>query len=350
MAIARPNFANLASMRAEAPVANSNNVALAKELPPRFFDALSLYARPASTRLNSATAPDSPGSTTPQTTAASADSESVIHPLLFVESCMRCIRMQLLLLFRQGIWDAETVGTLVEPPTTAWPAPSSSEIFRFSLSAPIKRPDIETTILLAYTQLSSPSMKRVDRVRFLEAISQIYYVLHMYRRRAIVVRELSVLLAVVPPESKAPHGHSAPTDIGTDREDAPVVRSRRQVVGADKILDLISQACTVYGLPAHKYKQTAEVHHKPQPSVLPSAALEAILQECFARFGWTELQYAMLKEAMRIAEIIPGESLPGVLLQVSLISGQTMVGIYILRFWPFVKFWKLSQSGSSAIT
>lgn len=288
------------SLRAEAPNPAATNSTLAKELPTRYSEALSLYVRASPSNRNSASVGSDNQSTTQLTISMQTDADTVVHPLLYIESCMRCLRLQLILLLRGGIWDSKTLGLLMGSSSLPWPQLSATELFRQTVQGNVTRADAEASITLAYGQTSSPSLRSQDRLRYLEGISHIYEVLHLRRRRAVIEREISVLLSTEVAQEEA---QASEMDLAADisiNQNAASVKSHGNAEGAEKVLSLINHACQVYGLPEAKHESEVGA------SFLPPSSLMIILDTVFERYGWLELQHALLKEAIRICKRLPG--------------------------------------------
>lgn len=281
------------------PLPPINNAALAKELPPRYNDALLLYTRLAVPNRSSAFASSESQAAVNASGIATAEPEAIIHPLLYIESCMRCLRMQLALLPRGDVWDDTTVNLLIGS-TTSWPRLSASHLFERTLHGSVTRSDIEATIQLAYSQCRSPTLRRQDRVQFLESITEVYDALHLPRRKAIITRELAANLSTEVAQEEDFEGEM---DLAGDISSLPrptIVKSRGQVAGSERVIHLLRNVCLAYSLPDPSEET------KKSPSTFPSETLLDILNTIFESFGWLELQYALIKETIRISEALPG--------------------------------------------
>lgn len=263
------------------------------------MDALALYTRPAPPAGKPSNSNGTDGTLTPQILAA--EPEIVIHPVLYVESCMRCLRMQLALLLRGPTWDAATASLLVGK-TSIWPRPSAIDLLGRTLSGPVSKADIQSTIALAYSQLRSTSLRLEDRQQGLEAIIQIYDALHLSRRKAAIQRELAVMMST---DVTIERIQAAEMDLAGDVSAIAAevtARSRKQMGAKEEVLDALESTYRIYGLP------NATDEGKNIPSFLPPQSIRCLLETVFERFGWLEIQYALVREGARMSELLPGTS------------------------------------------
>lgn len=212
--------------------------------------------------------------------------------------------MQLLVFLRADLWDGMTVGILVGSASLAWPQLSSTELFRQSLLGSTARTDVETTILMAYAQISSPSLQTQDKLRFLHSIAQAYDTLHLPRKKAVILRQLALVSSTeVAQEENKPVEMDLATDAG-DFRGATIVKSGSQASGAADVLDMLRRAYQIYALPNPFEEESLRA------SFVPPEELALVFERIFAHYGWLELQHALVKEAVRVCELLPGKLVP----------------------------------------
>lgn len=207
--------------------------------------------------------------------------------------------MQLALLFRGNAWDAVTANMLIGN-SSKWPEPSAIDLFKRGLYATVTRSDAGATILLAYSQSRSSSLRKEDRIQALEVIAHVYDALHLPRRKATILREIAAIVSTDIARSEV---QAMEMDLAADAsavQGATAVMSKGDAEGSAKVFDIMRSVCRTYGLP----DPLEEASNKP--SVLPSESISVLLNTIFERFGWLELQYALVKEAIRVSEVRQG--------------------------------------------
>lgn len=208
--------------------------------------------------------------------------------------------MQLALLLRGGSWDGVTASLLVSK-TSLWPRPSAIDLLGRTLPAGVSKADAQLTIMLAYSQMRSTSLRREDRIQYLEAIIQVYDALHLIRRKAAIQRELAVLVSTGVTTEKV---QATEMDLAADvttLQPAPTRKLEGHLTGNEKVIETLQSVCRAYGLP------DATNERNCTPSVLPSKNVMSLLETVFNHFGWLEIQYAIVREGVRVSDLLPGE-------------------------------------------
>lgn len=173
-----------------------------------------------------------------------------------------------------------------------------------------------------------------ERLAILETMAGIYACLGYKRKEAYVLREVLgciMDLLVCGREENRSSPRSSPGvggpglgirgvnfgDGNANTEQGSVgIRHNDNVEGNDSILKLLKYVCKVLGIDLEAVKlveadssgpSTAEKENgKKMDSVLPLEADDDVLDSSHAVYGWPELQIGVIREAIAVAESLPG--------------------------------------------
>lgn len=179
------------------------------------------------------------------------------------------------------------------------------------------------------TQAHGPWLLHLDsreRISILEAISSVYGALHYRRKEAYVLREVlgSIMDLVVCGREEA--GGSRVNGAGLGLHGVNVggtaakgfvgIRENDSTEGNDSVLRIVKYVCRVHGVnlesvklfdaSGRAYSRNKEANNGPDS---PLDLLDEEEEEILASldpFGWPELQIGIIREAIAVAEALPG--------------------------------------------
>lgn len=268
------------------------------------------------------------------------------HPLVYVEACIRCAAFLLAVYEAHGSIP-QALERLVSPPTAA-PSTSSTSLSsaeqarraRFAALSPSNTVP-RSTIALWLSQAYSPHLALLSlppRLRLTAEIASLFGRIGYRRKEASVLRELAALcaegVAGKSIEVFAPSGHSPipeepregvngtpaivngfkPADAAS-RPDLPrtktfdrggsIVRTMSDPAGNESIVRIVEKVCEAFGIQVVPRSQREEVG---KLSIIQGRTVE-IMESGNGSFGWPSLQIGVLKDAIGIAEALPGASI-----------------------------------------
>ena len=272
------------------------------------------------------------------------------HPLIYAESCLRCARF-LLAVWEAGGWIEKALERLILPPpklrgeskTSAQQA-DKARLTSLAPSNTVPRSTIALWVSMAYSpQLSLLSLPQ--RLRILGEVSSIFGRIGYLRKESFVLREVAALcgegvagkgIEVFPAEVTKP----APPTIVEESEDlgdvsgqsitrsttplsrstvslvsaisivtpertASIVRTTSDTAGNESIIRVAEKVCEAFGIEV--VPRVTKENSQKRKSILQGGAVEASL-DGKGRFGWQALQVGVLRDAISIAEALPGSS------------------------------------------
>ena len=307
----RPDLTQLTTQPASAPDAGIlQSATLSRELPALYQNVLALYARASQQRIALNGQTDGSASMFASPSIA-GDGSGPIHPLLYIEACFRCARMELALLLRNSVWDTQTVSLLMGLQSAKWPSPTYLELFKLSNDSSTSRFDIASTLYLAYSPLSNQQLQPRARIRFLSSIAGMYAYLHFPRKRAIVLRELAAVAAYAASlESnrlqEGVTGLDEKSNETFDSKELTSVKSAPDVIGSEAIIRLIQLACEAFGVPVIPPAEIIRSEDESELGQKKFLQSEVTISSGTGRFrfGWPELQVALVKDAIAISETL----------------------------------------------
>ena len=254
--------------------AAASALANARDLPDKYSAVIAAYAR----------------LIPPFTATASSDA---LPPVLFIEACLRFARMQLAVLATGG-WSSAALDAMV---STAPGKPPTDIV----ASAYIKA-HIAELLGLAYTPLLAQSPVP-DRLLFLNTIVAGYSSLGFARKRAAILLEIAAIATDVSRRARA--------EVREGQSPGAIVSTAPEVDGNDAVLLLLDQCCEAYGVEIVKRFRAAEAGRRvsviggtQQRSTGADAAGDGAEDD---RFGWPDLQVAVVRDAVKASEMLPGE-------------------------------------------
>ena len=240
-----------------------------------------------------------------------------------------CILRHSSLLF--AVWSAKGWGplaftTLLQPgPKPCIPPTLIQEgedswlnLERLSLTTGIAR----SSISLVLTQLHGPWLLHLgprERIAVLENMASLYACLGYKRKEVYILREvlgcLLDLMVCGREEDGYSHPSSVPVSAGLGIHnyhpggwETVGVRVSESAVGNDSILKLLTHVCRVLGInleavALEKVDHSDLVDRPPSLNDYDEDIIEELREPC----GWPELQVGVVREAVAVAEALPGE-------------------------------------------
>lgn len=256
-----------------------------------------------------------------------------MHSLLAFLYCT-CVLRQASLFF--AVWSAKGWGplaftTMLQPGLKPYIPPTMTDdsdskwlvLERLTTLTGISR----STISGILGQLHGPWLLHLgqrERIAVLEAAASLYSCLGYHRKEAYILREvLGCLLDLMVcgreedgltqtpniPQSAGLGIHNVHPVPGTDLGSV-AVRLSESVAGNESILRLLSHICRILGINLESVglSDATETRAVENPSSLDDYD-EDIVQELKEPLGWPELQVGVVREAVAVAEALPGTSL-----------------------------------------
>lgn len=266
------------------------------------------------------------------------------HPLVYAEACLRCAR------FLLAVWEAEgsierALERLVLPPSlfrgdTTPTSPEQARIAQLTSLAPsntVPRSSIATWVSLAYgPHLASLSLS--IHLRVTSEIATLFGRIGYRRKESFVLRELAALCG----EAVAGRGievfNADPTsfanepileedesgDIGTAATPPPrtqinplllpggggergasIVRTTSDPAGNESIIRIAEKVCDAFGIVVVPKAPRRMDKQEKRKSLMQGRPIE-IQESGQGHFGWPSLQVGVLRDAIGIAEALPG--------------------------------------------
>lgn len=219
---------------------------------------------------------------------------------------------------------------------------SVSSLERLTSITGISRATIAATV----TQAHGPWLLHLgsrERILMLEAMATIYGAIGFRRKEAYVLREVlgCVMDLVVCGREEAGSTRGAGTGLGihgvnVGTPGAVGIRANDNVEGNQSVLKIVKYVCLVHGidLEAVKIVDASKVNSESPES---SQSTE---EPKYEPFGWPELQIGIVREAIAVAEALPGALPPRTratinqLISFRLSCGCTVFAVVIEEFAP----------------
>ena len=209
------------------------------------------------------------------------DGPDCIHPYTYVETCFRLLRLQLLVFIYGESPRSEMLSGLLNPGFRL--SPPAIYTYLTGASGALNRSDMLSTMFQLQQQIPHTYLRQRDRVRFLAAHTQVLGVLHTRRRQALFQQCLAVA-AADSISARKPHGTKT----------ADIVHSTPEVAGSSRVLQILQDFCSVYGLQPELVRER-RAH--------TSAA--GALRKSKDTPGWPDLQLQALRIAIFVSETLP---------------------------------------------
>ena len=180
---------------------------------------------------------------------------------------------------------------------------------RLSSISGVTRPQIATSI----SQAHGPWLLHLghrERIVILESIAYLYSSLGYRRKEVYILREVvgCIMDLVVCAREQAEPAFSSGTTIngmGSGDSGAVAVKGMERSTGNESVLKLVKYICDVHGinLEAVRFVNTATDGTQEQGGVPQDTSSDDLLED---PYGWPELQIGIIREALSVAEALPG--------------------------------------------
>lgn len=268
------------------------------------------------------------------------------HPLVYAEACLRCAR------FLLAVWEssgnvAKALERLVLPlPSlrdevqTSGEEARSARLRSLAPSNTVPRSSIATWVSLAY----SPHLAYLalpTRLRVTGEIASIFGRIGYRRKESFVLRELAALcgegvagrgievFSTAPPvpatpsikeEGDEPASTTSPSapngrpnlrinpSLPSPETAASIVRTTSDSAGNESIIRVAEKVCEAFGIVVVPKASTRQAKEEKRRSLLQGRPIE-IQESERDQFGWSGLQVGVLRDAISIAEALPGQSM-----------------------------------------
>lgn len=190
-----------------------------------------------------------------------------------------------------------------------------------SISEAVPRSDIA----LALGQTHGPWLLHLgprERTEVLRYLARIYAQISYRRKEAYILRELLACLLDLVVHGREERRETAdvtpaPPDSASEVQNTATVGVRQRVdsVGNSSIVQIVKHICNVFGLDlsvAQFSEDTNGTNIQSEKSLSSNLyhPFERYLNHTFDRYLWPELQLGMAREALAVAEALPGPALP----------------------------------------
>lgn len=261
------------------------------------------------------------------------------HPLVYAEACLRCAHFLLAVHEANGAMH-KALERLVSP-SPASPSASGADQARrarltsLSPSNTVPRSSIATWISNAY----SPHLSQLAlpiRLSLTAEIASLFGRIGYRRKEAFVLRELAALCAegvagksvevfdaagparpspvaegddrsstTSPPTSATlqPNGKGRPSPFRA--ASGSIVRTTSDPAGNESIVRITEKVCEAFGIRVAPRVPREHAKEEKRKSLIQGRSLE-IMEHEVGTFGWPGLQVGVLKDAISIAESLPG--------------------------------------------
>ena len=195
------------------------------------------------------------------------------------------------------------------PPTLSHPdshLPSNHD--RLSSISGITRPQIAAVL----SQAHGPWLLHLghrERIIILETIAHLYSSLGYRRKEVYILREVvgCVMDLVVCAREQPEPGFSFGATVngkGPGDSGAVAVKGFERSTGNESVLKLVKHICGVHGinLEAVRFVDT-DTHTQEEGAISQDTSLDDLPED---PYGWPELQIGIIREALSVAEALPG--------------------------------------------
>ena len=247
------------------------------------------------------------------------DPELTSIVFLYTEAIVRYGRMLFAVWSCKG-WNPLSLSTMLSsklPPSFAPDPPSAPTLFRLSSITNITRSQISAVI----SQAHGPFLLHIepsDRIQVLTFLATLYSCLGFKRKEVFVLREVQAavmdLVVCGREESRTAAPSPRPTSLNSESDglspapqNALSIRHTESSEGNASIIRIARYIAQVYGIDLCRVG-LADGESRRLSAKLPDAASTLPrLANGDARYGWPELQVGVVREALAMAEALPGQ-------------------------------------------
>jgi trafficking protein particle complex subunit 9 len=152
-----------------------------------------------------------------------------------------------------------------------------------------------------------------ERIAILEYIAAMYGILGFQRKEAYILREVLGCLMDMIVCGREESGSSKiagaglgiqGVDVGTGSQGSVGIRAIDSTAGNDSILRVVKHICNVHGIDLEAVRTKSLPGRTGSSTPTPDAVNDTVPME--EPFGWPELQIGIIREAIAVAEALPG--------------------------------------------
>lgn len=254
------------------------------------------------------------------------DPELASIVFLYVEAILRHGRMQFAVWSGKG-WNPLSLSTMLSsklPQSFTPDPPRTPTFYRLTSITNITRSQISTTI----SQAHGPFLLHLqpsDRIQVLTSLAALYSCIGFKRKEVFVLREVQAavmdLVVCGREESRNAAPSPRPATLNSEFDGvSPVpqnilsIRRTESTQGNPSVIRIARYIAQVYGIDLCRVG-VADPESRRRSSVKSSDAASTLphLAEGDARYGWPELQVGVVREALAMAEGLPGQILTALL-------------------------------------
>lgn len=247
------------------------------------------------------------------------DPELASIVFLYTEAILRYGRMLFAVWSCKG-WNPLSLSTMFSaklPPSFAPDPPSAPTLFRLSSITNITRSQISAVV----SQAHGPFLLHLepsDRIQVLTSLAALYSCLGFKRKEVFILREVQAavmdLVVCGREESRTVTPSPRPTSLNSESDglssapqNALSIRHAESTEGNANIIRIARYIARVYGIDLCRVGLADSENRRLSAKSPDAAPTLPRLADGDARYGWPELQVGVVREALAMAEALPGE-------------------------------------------
>lgn len=251
------------------------------------------------------------------------DSELSSIVYLYTESVLRYGRLLFAVWSGKG-WNPLSLSTMLSsslPPSFSPDPPSLPTLYRLSTITQVTRSHIGSVISQAHGPFLM-HLQAPDRIQVLSSLATVYSCLGFKRKEAFVLREVQAavmdLIVCGREENRTIISSQRPNGANLESDGVPAtpanslsIRRIESSQGNASVIRMARYVAQVYGIDLGKVA-IADSGSRRLSTMKALGAMTAFptAGEGDAQYGWAELQVGVVREALAIAEALPGECAP----------------------------------------
>lgn len=220
-------------------------------------------------------------------------------------------------------WNPLSLSTMLSsklPPSFSPDPPSAPTLFRLTSLTTITRSQISAVI----SQAHGPFLLHLqpsDRIPVLTSLAALYSCIGFKRKEVFMLRQVQAavmdLVVCAREETRASTPSPRPTSLNSESggislapQNALSIRRTESSQGNTSIIRITRYIAQVYGINLGRVG-VADLENLQRSSLKSLEATPTLphLAEGDARYGWPELQVGVVREALAVAEALPGENM-----------------------------------------
>ena len=256
-----------------------------------------------------------------QSAATFCDTHEILQDLsfLYVSACLRQ-SFVLYSIWRSGGWNSLCFSMLLHGGSGDESALAEDTGPKSTQPTDIQEAVPRSDIALALSQTHGPWLLHLgprERIEVLRYLASAYSKINYHRKEAYVLRELLACLTDLVIHGREERGGTAeatpiPPDSASEGQPSSTVGVRQKVdsAGNPSVVQIVKYTCSVFGLDMDTTAFAGSTTGADSGSVSMSSSyyypFERQLRYTLDRFAWPDLQLDIAREALAIAEALPG--------------------------------------------